>query len=144
VASDLGLSMEGEVRLVDRGVEMGATYVYRLEGEGGVVNETLKVLVPVSQARLGQNYPNPFNPVTRIEYWVPGASAASRSPVSLVIYDVRGARVRTLVDGEKASGRYAVDWDGRNDSGAPVSSGVYFYRMTSDRFADTRKMLLIK
>lgn len=91
---------------------------------------------------LGQNYPNPFNPVTRIEYWVPGGSA--RSAVSLVVYDVRGARVRTLVQGTKASGRYAVDWDGRNDNGTPVSSGVYFYRMTSGGFADTRRMVLLK
>ena len=144
VASDVGLTLEGEVRVVDRNVEMGSKYVYRLEGEGGVVNETMTVVVPVTQARLGQNYPNPFNPVTRIEYWVPGGAGAARSAVNLVIYDVRGARVRTLVDGEKTSGRYAVDWDGRNDSGAPVSSGVYFYRMTADRFADTRKMLLIK
>jgi flagellar hook assembly protein FlgD len=92
-------------------------------------------------AKLGQNYPNPFNPVTTIEYWVPGGS---RTAVSLVVYDVRGARVRTLVNGEKAAGRYAVVWDGHNDAGAPVASGVYFYRMAAAGFTDTRKMLLVK
>jgi hypothetical protein len=142
VASDVGVTLDGEVRLVDAGVEMGSKYVYRLEGGGEVVNETMTVVVPVTQAKLGQNYPNPFNPVTRIEYWVPGGSA--RSSVSLVVYDVRGARVRTLVQGTKASGRYAVDWDGRNDNGAPVSSGVYFYRMKAGSFADTRRMVLLK
>ncbi|MDH4035875.1 MAG: C25 family cysteine peptidase [Candidatus Krumholzibacteria bacterium] len=141
VASAVGLSMDGEVRVVDRGVEMGSRYVYRLEGEGGVVNETLAVLVPVTIAKLGQNYPNPFNPVTTIEYWVPGGS---RNRVSLVIYDVRGARVRTLVDREKAAGRYAAQWDGRNDAGAPVSSGVYFYRMVAGGFENTRRMVLLK
>jgi flagellar hook assembly protein FlgD len=52
--------------------------------------------------------------------------------------------VRTLVNGEKAAGRYTAVWDGHNDAGAPVSSGVYFYRMAAGGFADTRKMLLIK
>ncbi|MDH5268447.1 MAG: C25 family cysteine peptidase [Candidatus Krumholzibacteria bacterium] len=140
-AGAVGLSMDGEVRVVDRGVEMGSRYVYRLEGEGGVVNETLAVLVPVTIAKLGQNYPNPFNPVTTIEYWVPGGI---RNAVSLVIYDVRGARVRTLVDGEKAAGRYAAQWDGRNDAGAPVGSGVYFYRMSAGSFQDARRMVLLK
>jgi hypothetical protein len=136
----VGATLDGEVRVVDGRVEMGARYVYRLEGSGGVVHETMTVEVPVTQARLGQNHPNPFNPVTRIEYWVPG----SRGEVSLVIYDVRGARVRTLVNGERAAGRYTVEWDGRNDRGAPVGSGVYFYRMTAGRFADTRRMVLLK
>jgi len=120
---------------------MGSRYVYRLEGEGGVVNETLAVLVPVTIAKLGQNHPNPFNPVTSIDYWVPGGI---RNAVSLVIYDVRGARVRTLVNEHKAAGRYQSRWDGRNDAGAPVSSGVYFYRMVAGGFTDTRKMLLVK
>jgi hypothetical protein len=142
VASGLALTLEGEVRMVDRGVEMGATYVYRLEGEEGILSETVPVVVPVTQAKLGQNHPNPFNPVTTIEYWVPGGSA--KSAVSVVIYDVRGARVRTLVNGERASGRYAVQWDGRNDAGAPVSSGVYFYRMLTGSFRDSRKMVLLK
>ncbi|HEU4365188.1 MAG TPA: FlgD immunoglobulin-like domain containing protein, partial [Candidatus Krumholzibacteria bacterium] len=144
VASAVGLTLDGEVRLVDRDVEMGSAYVYRLEGEDGVVNETMAVVVPVTRAKLGQNYPNPFNPETRIEYWVAGGTDGSRSAVSLVIYDVRGARVRTLVSGEKASGRYAVNWDGRNDHGAPVSSGVYFYRMTARGFEDSRRMVLLK
>jgi flagellar hook assembly protein FlgD len=134
--------MEGEVRVMDRQVEMGSRYIYRLAGESGLLDETMTLVVPVTRAKLGQNYPNPFNPVTRIEYWVPGGAAQSR--VDLVIYDVRGARVRTLVAGEKVSGRYAVDWDGRNNDGTPVSSGVYFYRMTAGSFADTRRMVLLK
>ncbi len=144
VASGVVLDLDGLVRLVDRGVEMGARYVYRLEGEGGVVNETMAVRMPVTRAKLGQNYPNPFNPVTKIEYWVPEEAGSARSAVSLVVYDVRGGRVRTLVNGARAPGRFVAEWDGRDDNGTPVSSGVYFYRMTADRFSDTRKMLLIK
>ncbi len=144
VASGVVLDLDGLVRLVDRGVEMGARYVYRLEGEGGVVNETMAVRMPVTRAKLGQNYPNPFNPVTKIEYWVPEEAGSARSAVSLVVYDVRGGRVRTLVNGARAPGRFVAEWDGRDDAGTPVGSGVYFYRMTTGAFQDARKMVLLK
>jgi flagellar hook assembly protein FlgD len=94
---------------------------------------------------LGQNFPNPFNPSTRFEYWVPdSAGRGGAIPVQIAIYDVRGARVRTLVDGVRPPGRYRVEWDGRGSDGTPVGSGVYFYRMVAAQFTDTRKMLLIK
>ncbi|HEX5131271.1 MAG TPA: C25 family cysteine peptidase [Candidatus Krumholzibacteria bacterium] len=144
VASDVGLGLDGLVRVVDRNVVAGSRYVYRLEGAGRVVSETNAVMVPITRARLGQNYPNPFNPVTRIEYWVPGGAGGAQSPVSVVVYDVRGARVRTLVAKQQPSGRYRVEWDGRNDGGAPVGSGVYFYRMSTNGFTDSRKMVLLK
>ena len=85
--------------------------------------------------------PNPFNPTTRIVYFVPDGA---QETVSLVVYDVRGARVRTLVSGVKSAGRYEVEWDGRNQNGVPVSSGVYFYRLVQRGFSDTRKMVLVK
>jgi hypothetical protein len=137
----VGASADGSVRLVDRQVEMGMRYVYRLSGETGLVHESSGVYVPVSRAALGQNYPNPFNPVTKIEYWV---AEGAKAGVSLVVYDVRGARVRTLVSGPKSAGRYVAEWDGHDDAGTPVSSGVYFYRMVSGIFTSTRKMLLLK
>ncbi|UCH85710.1 MAG: VCBS repeat-containing protein, partial [Candidatus Latescibacterota bacterium] len=97
--------------------------------------------VPVTRAELGQNYPNPFNPSTQIVYYVP---VNSDGRVSLVIYDVTGARVRTLENGTKMPGRHIAVWNGRNDHGNPVGSGVYFYRMTQKGFTDTKKMLLLK
>ncbi len=142
VASGVSLGTDGLLRVTDGKVEMGSRYVYRLEGESGLVDETLAVVVPVSMAKLGQNYPNPFNPTTTIEYWVPGGSG--KTAVSVVIYDVRGARVRTLVEGAEPAGRYTATWDGRTDAGAPASSGIYFYRMTAPGFADVRKMVLLK
>ena len=59
----------------------------------------------------------------------------------IVVYDVTGRRVATLVDGQKSSGEKRVTWDGRNDHGAEVATGVYFYRMTTPGFSQTRKMV---
>jgi hypothetical protein len=145
IAKNVSASVDGQVQLSDSKVEMGDRYVYRLSGDTGVVNETMGVYVPVSRAELGQNYPNPFNPTTKIEYWVPeGMKAGQRSNVNVTVYDVRGARVRSLVSGSKSAGHYVAQWDGRDDRGTPVSSGIYFYRMTVAGFSGTRKMVLLK
>ncbi len=90
---------------------------------------------------MSQNYPNPFNPTTKIKYFVPEGSVQR---VSLVVYDVTGARVRTLVDGLVPGGKYTVEWNGRNDKEQLVGSGVYFYRLVERNFTQTRKMLLLK
>ncbi len=91
------------------------------------------------QFALRPNYPNPFNPATTIRFDV-----ATRSHVTLRVYDVSGAVVRTLVDESKGAGWHVVEWNGRNDAGDPASSGVYFYRLTAPGFSDVRKMTLIK
>lgn len=145
VATALNASLDGLVQMSDSKVEMGERYVYRLNGTSGIVNETMGLYVPVSRAELGQNYPNPFNPATKIEYWVPdGAKSGARSSVNVVVYDVRGARVRTLVSGPKSAGHYVAQWDGLDDRGTRVSSGIYFYRMTTGSFSAVRKMVLLK
>jgi hypothetical protein len=92
-----------------------------------------------SQFVLRPNYPNPFNPSTNIRFEV-----ATNSHVTLRVYDVSGALVRTLVDETKDAGSHVVEWDGRNDQGSPASSGVYFYRLTAPGFSDVRKMTLVK
>ncbi len=90
---------------------------------------------------LSDNYPNPFNPVTTIGY-----SLATATQVEMAVYDVAGRRVRLLVpQQEQAAGTYSVTWDGRNDAGAPVASGMYLYRMQTDAgFVASRKMILLK
>ncbi len=90
---------------------------------------------------LEPNYPNPFNPTTSIVFEIPDGSAQR---VSLVVYDVTGARVRTLHEGVVQPGRHVVAWDGRGESGAAVGSGVYFYRLATPQQALTRKMVLLK
>ncbi len=90
--------------------------------------------------RLAQNYPNPFNPTTTIEY-----SLARTSHVELAIFDVTGRRIRTLVNGVQRPGEVAPQvWDGTNDGGVAVASGVYFYRLSTPEFTRTRKMVLLK
>lgn len=90
---------------------------------------------------LGQNAPNPFNPSTTIQFAVPEGKAGQ---VTLKVYDVRGRLIRSLVDGAKESGTYTVFWDGTNENGQKVSSGVYLYRMVAGDFSQTRKMVMLK
>jgi hypothetical protein len=89
--------------------------------------------------RLGDAVPNPFNPRTTIFYELPEASV-----VSLAIYDVTGRVVRTLVDGAQPEGRRSVEWDGTNDDGRPVESGIYFYVMRAGGYESQRRITLVK
>lgn len=89
---------------------------------------------------LHANVPNPFNPTTTINYDVRSGGA----DVSIAIFDVSGRLVRTLVHEHRAAGRYSAQWDGLDDAGRPVASGVYFYRMQAANFTETRKMILLK
>jgi hypothetical protein len=95
-----------------------------------------------SAYRLYQNHPNPFNPQTSIRFDVP--AEAGRVPVTLAIYSVRGERVRTLVDEDRAPGAYHVVWDGRDQNGVTVGSGVYFYSLRAGTFQSSRRMVLLK
>jgi hypothetical protein len=89
---------------------------------------------------LGQNTPNPFNPVTKISYFVP----AGGGHVTIEVIDVAGRVVRRLVDDHRTEGEHAAVWDGRDEKGRELASGVYFYRMTAPNTEITRKMLLLK
>lgn len=91
---------------------------------------------------LAQNYPNPFNPRTAITYRVPEDAGDTR--LSLVVYDIRGQLIRTLVDGVRGPGEHTVYWQGEDESGQTVPSGIYFYRLRAEGLALTRKMVLLK
>src|SRR3989344_3718592 len=113
--------------------------------------DTLDIPVPTSIEELitgaklpqaydiSQNYPNPFNPSTTIKYELP-----ELSNVRINIYNLRGQKVKTLVDRMQAEGTYSVEWDGIDENGKKVSSGVYLYRLETPEFIKTRKMVLIK
>ncbi len=88
---------------------------------------------------LAQNFPNPFNMETVLSF-----DLAASGRTRLVIYNMRGQIVRTLLDGERAAGSYKLQWNGRDDIGKAVSTGVYLYRLESGDFQQTRKLLLLK
>lgn len=95
-------------------------------------------LIPKS-FNLGQNYPNPFNPTTTFVYDIPKAS-----DVRIEIFNVLGQRVTTLVEAFKEAGSYPITWNGTSDAGTTVASGMYFYRIDTDNFSDTKKMMMLK
>ncbi len=93
---------------------------------------------------LSQNYPNPFNPATQISYTIPAGGSTGDARTQLVVYNVLGQDVKTLVDKVQAPGTYTVDWDGKNRAGDKVSSGMYMYRLVYGDLSETRKMVLVK
>jgi len=92
-----------------------------------------------SDFALFQNYPNPFNPVTNIEFLLPKSGQ-----VKIEIFNILGQKVRTLVDQHLKAGHKLLDWDGCDDWGKEVSSGIYFYRIKTDEFSQTKKMVLLR
>lgn len=93
--------------------------------------------------KLFQNYPNPFNPLTNIEFQVP-----EQSRVKLEIFNISGQKIRGLINQNYTAGKYSVTWNGRNDSGVLVSSGVYMYRLRAEssekRYSASGKLILLK
>ncbi|MCK4385148.1 MAG: hypothetical protein KAW52_02675 [candidate division Zixibacteria bacterium] len=100
---------------------------------------------------LSQNYPNPFNPVTTIRFKVEGGRSKAPIPITLKVYNILGQLVRILVDKPKRAGSYEAIWDGKDEKGKEVSSGIYFYRLDvrsldleTENYQKTKKMTLVK
>lgn len=93
---------------------------------------------------LSQNFPNPFNPTTTINFQIPGIIGTENIRTIVKIYDVLGRVVRTLVDENLSAGFHSSYWDGLNDNGEKISSGVYFYSITAGDFRKTKGMLMLK
>lgn len=127
-------------------------YVYNRRSEGSLAHDkeeprfdpmTISLSgapggVPASFS-LSQNYPNPFNPSTEISFSLPAAGYAELS-----VFNMLGQKVATLVDGNMTAGEHVVTWNGQNESGAQVASGVYFYRLATGVQTETKKMMLLK
>jgi hypothetical protein len=96
-------------------------------------------VIPVAETALLGNYPNPFNPETAISY-----SVKSDAPVTLEVYNLKGQKIRTLVNSDVKGGNYTVTWKGDDEHGNKVASGVYFYKMSSGKFTSSKKMILLK
>ena len=127
------------------GVDANVRAVYKppVLSAPALQNQLVVDIIPENTSLLA-NYPNPFNPETWIPYYL-----SEPADVTLYIYAANGELVRTLVLGHQPSGIYqrrgrAAYWDGRNELGEPVASGVYFYTLSADGFTATRKMLIMK
>ncbi len=135
---------EGELgfEFEDEAIRGNRTYYYLLEeswgGNAGTKHGPFMLKNLVSNS-LEQNYPNAFNPITNIRF-----SVAQRGPVKLVLYNVAGQRVKTLINKVLEADTYQVEWNGRDENGKDVSSGIYLYRMETSGFVASRKMTLVR
>ncbi|MCK4641080.1 MAG: T9SS type A sorting domain-containing protein, partial [Candidatus Marinimicrobia bacterium] len=140
-------SQRHEYEYVDKGLTNGVTYRYKLEDVDYSGNTELHGPVsatPIESAfpaefRLYPNYPNPFNPVTTISYDLPDDGF-----VELSVYNMRGEKVTTLMQGNQEAGSYRMNWDGTSQSGDMVASGIYFLRIASGSYSRTSKMIFIR
>jgi len=101
--------------------------------------QSVKVREIPTEFALSQNYPNPFNPTTSIKY-----SISQNANVQLIVYNMLGQVVKTLVNNEQEAGYYTIQWNGTNDFGGKVSSGIYIYRIVAGDFTKTIKMNFLK
>ncbi len=114
-------------------------------GEPLGVEDNPSAAVPLRFTLL-QNYPNPFNPSTTLPFSLKVQGSTFKGPIhaTLKIYNILGQLVRTLVDEEKAPGKYKVIWDGKDNSGKEVGSGIYFYQLKTEEYTATKKMVLLR
>ena len=137
-----------DLRVIDIAQEAGDRYAwssYRGNNHrDGYFDVTLASITPndnvlPSEYSLGNNYPNPFNPTTKFTYSLP-----EDVRVRITVYDIQGRAVKTLVDSEQSAGYKSIQWNATNNAGTPVSAGLYFYRIQSSNFSQTKKMIFLK
>lgn len=123
---------------------VSGSYTYRLrmtdnDGSFKLSNTVSADIAPADVFTVQQNYPNPFNPSTVICYEIPQAGA-----VTVTVYDIQGTEIAVLLNSRQDAGSYTVTWDGKNNSGNSVGTGVYICRVQYNSLVHTQKMLLIK
>jgi hypothetical protein len=110
-----------------------------LEFQGEYITSSDDVTVTPKAELLAQNYPNPFNPTTTIAY-----NMVEEGNVSIEVFNIKGQKVKTLLNEHMTVGDYTLVWEGTNDNNQKVSSGIYFYKMKSGNYSSTKKMILMK
>ena len=137
-------SSENNYKFIDAKVKSGKVYYYKLEDitfEGlASSHETLEIHATYPELfTLQQNHPNPFNPETQIVF-----SLQKASHIRIMVYNLLGQKVRTLIDQVQNAGIYSVNWDGLDDNGRKLSSGTFIYRLETDWGQVSKKMLLLQ
>ena len=142
-----------ELTFLDETVEIDNTYYYVVTATDYGWNESKRSeevsltvtsvgdkerKIPTTFA-VAQNYPNPFNPGTYISYQLP-----KPCEVTIIVYNLSGQKIRTLVQGKREAGYFTVYWDGKADDGTNVASGVYFYKIQAGNFTNIKKMVLMR
>lgn len=131
--SDITVDTAGNIWVATSGE--GVTFI---ESEPTYAPEETISLVP-GHYSLSQNRPNPFNRTTVIEYSLP-----HRTRVNITVYNLLGQKIKTLIDDIKPAGSFGIAWDGADNDGRHVASGIYFYQLETDNFSDTRKLVFLK
>jgi len=142
LTAPVGTTVDFQLQNITANDASGNTFALSAE-VSSFVTEVASGLTPNSPIpedfALLQNYPNPFNPETTIQYQIP-----KRSDVKLFIFNLLGQRVATLVDETQSMGVYSVQWDGKDDTGKEVASGVYLYRLQTNQFMQLKKLALLR
>ncbi len=150
VASSLTVTADEAISYYSRKGGLYYIYVYGYNGAWSASSYTLRStfasksrlvepIVKIDDYKLNQNYPNPFNPETTISFNVP-----QTTKLNLNIYNINGQMVRTLANGTYDAGEYNIVWDGNDNNGNSVSTGMYFYKLESEEFNEMKQMLLMK
>ncbi len=142
-----------DLTFIDEDATFGTTYYYMVTATDFALNEgerSNEASIATSVNRnngkgipddfaLGQNYPNPFNPTTHISYQLP-----TNAHVTIAVFNTNGQEIKTLVDKEMNTGYHNTIWDGTNNAGETVSSGLYIYKIKAGNFTDIKKMMLLQ
>ena len=149
-----------ELIFIDKGLQNGE-YFYHVtasftDGESEpsntekvnieVLNDVDEYNISNAEIKLIGNYPNPFNPETKLYFNISTGQGKSEGTkrVMITIYNLKGQKIRTLVNNDYSAGQHSVVWNGKDDYGKEVTTGIYLYQLTSDDFSETRKMIMIK
>ena len=129
---------------IDKTIHAGVTFYYKLEeitiNGRQKIHQIISIDLPApAKYSLSQNFPNPFNSTTSFKYQIP-----KTTHVLIEVFNILGKKVKTLVDERKDAGYYSVYWDGADDSGENVVSGIYFYIISADKFHATNKMIVVR
>ncbi|MCB9247597.1 MAG: T9SS type A sorting domain-containing protein [Ignavibacteriales bacterium] len=130
--------------LINSGVDVGIPFLETAPDLGafefdGISTSAKNISAKTNEFNLNQNFPNPFNLSTQINY-----SINKLSNIEISIYDVLGRRIKILFDGEKSAGEYRTFWNGIDENGDVVNSGVYFIILKSSEYSISRKIVLLK